>query len=184
MSVHQQKYWIPIVICIVCLGKVANVAMLTRYLKHFNISKDFTCTSRRPHMLQINHRYSGAQDFSHVLPEWPVALTRIIIMKCFLRLVQQHLTPPPVCLLLHRALSHLERWNTYVRTLFTDFSSAFNTVLPQHLSMKMRQLCLTSTYSAPTKRPCPYHFSITRCEPLSYSQIFPLKLIFFTIPPE
>ena len=35
---------------------------------------------------------------------------------------------------LHTALSHLDKGNTYVRMLFIDYSTAFNTiVLPRHL---------------------------------------------------
>ncbi|KAK1785549.1 hypothetical protein P4O66_018921, partial [Electrophorus voltai] len=34
---------------------------------------------------------------------------------------------------LHRSLTYLENKNRYVRMLFIDFSSAFNTVIPQHL---------------------------------------------------
>ena len=31
---------------------------------------------------------------------------------------------------IHTALSHLDKKNTYVRMLFTDYSSAFNTIVP------------------------------------------------------
>ncbi|KAF7657974.1 hypothetical protein LDENG_00019880, partial [Lucifuga dentata] len=37
-------------------------------------------------------------------------------------------------------LSHLERKNTYARILFIDFSSAFNTIIPQQLVEKLRLL--------------------------------------------
>ena len=78
-----------------------------------------------------------------------VALTPII-MKCFERLVMRHIKtqlPPSldplqfayrsnrctkyiIAITLHLALTHLEKKDTYVRMLFIDFSSAFNSVIP------------------------------------------------------
>lgn len=89
----------------------------------------------------------------------PVALTSVI-MKTFERLVLQHIktvvpsTLDPyqfayranrsvedaVSLGLHRALEHLEKANTYVRVLFVDYSSAFNTIVPSRLYGKLIQL--------------------------------------------
>jgi hypothetical protein len=43
---------------------------------------------------------------------------------------------------LHTALSHLNKRNTYVRMLFIDYSSAFNTVMPSKLITKLRVLGL------------------------------------------
>ncbi|XP_068507038.1 tRNA-specific adenosine deaminase 1 isoform X3 [Syngnathus scovelli] len=95
----------------------------------------------------------------------PVALTPII-MKCFERLVMEHIRsilPPPtidpfqfayrakrssedaICSALHSALTHLERRDSYARLLFVDFSSAFNTIVPQRLICKLDKLGL-STY--------------------------------------
>ena len=80
----------------------------------------------------------------------PIALTSVI-MKCFERLVKDHITstlpatldPLPyayrpnrsnddsIVITLHTALSALlDKRNTYVRMLFIDYSSAFNTVVP------------------------------------------------------
>jgi gmma-aminobutyric acid receptor subunit gamma/cGMP-dependent protein kinase 2 len=36
---------------------------------------------------------------------------------------------------LHTALSHLDKRNTYVRMLFIDYSSAFNTIVPSSSSL-------------------------------------------------
>ena len=86
----------------------------------------------------------------------PVALTPII-MKCFERLVMQHikdLLPPTldpfqfayranrstddaISTVLHSALTHLDTKDSYVRLLFIDFSSAFNTIIPQQLIQKL-----------------------------------------------
>uniref|UniRef100_A0A4W6DNS9 Reverse transcriptase domain-containing protein n=1 Tax=Lates calcarifer TaxID=8187 RepID=A0A4W6DNS9_LATCA len=41
---------------------------------------------------------------------------------------------------LHPSLAHLEEKNTHVRLLFLDFSSAFNTIIPQHLVDKLGPL--------------------------------------------
>ena len=89
----------------------------------------------------------------------PVALTPIV-MKCFERLVMQHIksclpanldplqfayrtnrsTEDAISTTLHLTLSHLEKKNTYARILFIDFSSAFNTIIPQQLVEKLRLL--------------------------------------------
>ncbi|KAK1785701.1 hypothetical protein P4O66_019042, partial [Electrophorus voltai] len=94
----------------------------------------------------------------------PIALTSII-MKCFERLVMRHiktqLTPSLDCLqfayhsncstddaistTLHLALTHLDKKGTYVRMLFIDFSSAFNTIVPQHLIGKLSLLGLNTS---------------------------------------
>ncbi len=83
------------------------------------------------------------------LNDWrPIALTPIF-SKCFEKLVREHIcsvlpasldplqfayrsnrsTDDAIAFSLHTALSHLENKNTYVRMLFVDYSSAFNTTL-------------------------------------------------------
>ncbi|KAK3545642.1 hypothetical protein QTP70_008782 [Hemibagrus guttatus] len=94
----------------------------------------------------------------------PVALTPIV-MKCFKRLVMRHMKTQPPCSLdplqfayrpnrstddaitttLHLALTHLDKKDSNVRILFTDFSSAFNTIIPQHLIEKLSLLGLTTS---------------------------------------
>ncbi|XP_062850752.1 uncharacterized protein LOC134313413 [Trichomycterus rosablanca] len=89
----------------------------------------------------------------------PVALTSVV-MKSFERLVLAHLKETTGHLLdplqfayranrsvddainmgLHYVLKHLDCPGTYVRILFVDFSSAFNTVNPGILSYKLSQL--------------------------------------------
>ena len=86
----------------------------------------------------------------------PVALTSIA-MKCFERLVlkrlsthtAQHLDPnqfaykPNRCTddasltLLHNIYTHLEKPGSFVRILFIDFSSAFNTIQPHLMAKKL-----------------------------------------------
>ncbi|KAI4899983.1 hypothetical protein NFI96_001451 [Prochilodus magdalenae] len=46
---------------------------------------------------------------------------------------------------LHLALTHLDNKDTYVRMLFIDFSSAFNTIIPQHLIGKLSVLGLNTS---------------------------------------
>lgn len=84
-------------------------------------------------------------------------------MKCFERLVKGHITavlPPALDRLqfaygpnrstedtvshaLHLSMEHLEKRNSHVRMLFVDFSSAFNTIIPQHLVSKLGPLGLS-----------------------------------------
>ncbi|KAI3376154.1 hypothetical protein L3Q82_016680 [Scortum barcoo] len=91
----------------------------------------------------------------------PVALTSTI-MKCFERLVKSFITSSipdsldplqfayrpnrstedAIALTLHTALSHLDQRDTYVRMLFIDYSSAFNTIVPSELVTKLRDLGL------------------------------------------
>ena len=98
-----------------------------------------------------NYKASCHKDFC------PVALSSVI-MKCFERLVMAHInsTVPATLDLLHFAyfpnrsindansiallttLTHLEKINTYVRILFIDYSSAFNTIGPSMLVTKLR----------------------------------------------
>ena len=94
----------------------------------------------------------------------PVALTPIV-MKCFERLVMSHIksilpptldpfqfayrakrsTEDAICSVLHPALTHLENADSHVRMLFIDFSSAFNTIIPQQLICKLDQLGLNTS---------------------------------------
>ena len=89
----------------------------------------------------------------------PIALTPIM-MKCFERMVKAHITSSlpatfdpfqfayrpkrstddAIATTLHLSLAHLENKDSCVRMLFIDFSSAFNTVIPQHLMNKLRAI--------------------------------------------
>ncbi len=51
-------------------------------------------------------------------------------------------TDDAIAFTLHTALSHLENKNTYVRMLFVDYSSAFNTIVPATLVEKLQTLGL------------------------------------------
>ena len=93
----------------------------------------------------------------------PVALTTIV-MKCFERVVKSFInsslpdsldplqfayranrsTDDAIALTLHTALSHLDQRNTYVRILFIDYSSAFNTIVSSKLVVKLRDLGLNT----------------------------------------
>ena len=94
----------------------------------------------------------------------PVALTSVV-MKSFERLVLSHLkviTGPlldplqfayranrsvedAVNMGLHYILQHLDSPGTYARMLFVDFSSAFNTIMPEVLLTKLTQLTVPAT---------------------------------------
>jgi len=94
----------------------------------------------------------------------PIALTPVI-MKCFERILLKHIkdaipasldslqfvyrenrsTEDAVSLALHTALIHLQHPNTYVRMLFVDFSSAFNTVPLDMLALKLHNPGLSTS---------------------------------------
>jgi uncharacterized protein YpiB (UPF0302 family) len=90
----------------------------------------------------------------------PMALT-LVAMKCFERLVMAHInsildplqfaycpnrsTDDAISIALHTARSHLDKRNTYVRMLFIDYSSAFNTIVPMKLITKLRTLGLNTS---------------------------------------
>jgi hypothetical protein len=66
-------------------------------------------------------------------------------MKCFERLVMTHInTTIPgnaISIPLHTALSHLDKGrNNYVRMLFIDYSSAFDTIVTSKLIAKLGTL--------------------------------------------
>ena len=91
----------------------------------------------------------------------PVALTSVI-MKCFERLVKDHITSTlpatvdplqfayrpnrstddAIAITLPTAMYHLDKMNTYVRMLFIDYSSAFNTIVSSKLTIKLEALGL------------------------------------------
>ena len=86
----------------------------------------------------------------------PVALTSVI-SKCFEKLVLQYInnflprdfdsfqfayrekrsTDDAIAINVHEILNHAEKSKTYSRVLFIDYSSAFNTIIPQKLYMKL-----------------------------------------------
>ncbi len=94
----------------------------------------------------------------------PVALTSVA-MKSFERLILAYLKASTGPLLdplqfayranrsvddavnmgLHFILQHLDRPGTYVRILFADFSSAFNTIIPDTLQNKLTQLSVPTS---------------------------------------
>ena len=95
------------------------------------------------------------------LNDYPVAFTSVI-MKCFEMLIKDHITATlpatldtlqfayrpnrstddAIAITLHTALSHLDKNNIYVRMLFIDYSSAFNTIEPSKLIIKPEALGL------------------------------------------
>jgi hypothetical protein len=86
-------------------------------------------------------------------------------MKCFERLVMVHIntiiletldplqfayranrsTDGAIVIALHTALSHLDKSNTYMRMLFIEYSSAFNTTVPSKLITKLKTLKLNTS---------------------------------------
>jgi hypothetical protein len=91
----------------------------------------------------------------------PVALTSAImkiferIVLCHLKKATAHVLDPfqfayranrcvedAVSLIIHYILDHLESPNSYVRILFVDYSSAFNTIIPQKLFTKLKDMSI------------------------------------------
>ncbi|CAN9505968.1 unnamed protein product [Ophioblennius macclurei] len=58
---------------------------------------------------------------------------------------QNRCTDDSISSMVHTALTYLESRNSYVRLLFLDLSSAFNTIVPQTLMQKLSSLGLSST---------------------------------------
>ncbi len=58
---------------------------------------------------------------------------------------QNHSTDEAISSTLHLALTHLEDKDCYVRMLFIDFSSSFNTIIPQQLINKLNLLGLNNS---------------------------------------
>ncbi len=121
-----------------------------------------TCPSKGLCMALIpipkKSKITGLNDYR------PVALTSVV-MKSFEKLVLAHLkdiTGPlldplqfacranrsvddAVDMGLHYVLQHLDRPGTYVRILLVDFSSAFNTIIPNLLLPKLTQLSVPTS---------------------------------------
>ena len=86
-------------------------------------------------------------------------------MKCFEQLVKDYIWSSLPCTLdplqfaycpnrsiedaiahtLHTTLSHLDKKGSYVRLLFIDYSSAFNTIVPSRLFIKLKDLELNTS---------------------------------------
>ncbi|KAI3354592.1 hypothetical protein L3Q82_019091 [Scortum barcoo] len=136
---------------------VISRADVCRTLKRIN-------TRKAPGPDGIPGRALSRKPKSSALNDYlPVALTSTI-MKCFERLVKLFITSSipdsldplqfayrpnrstedAIALTLHTALSHLDQRDTYVRMLFIDYSSAFNTIVPSKLVTKLRDLGLNS----------------------------------------
>ncbi len=120
----------------------------------------FSSTVYRASLIPVpkKPKITGLNDYRHV------ALTSVA-MKSFERLVLAYLKASTGPLLdplqfayranrsvddavnmgLHYILQHLDRPGTYVRILFVDFSSAFNTIIPDTLQNKLTQLSVPTS---------------------------------------
>ncbi len=120
-----------------------------------------------------------------------------IFSKCFEKLVRDYIcsvlpasldplqfayhsnrsTDDAIAFTLHTALSHLENKNTYVRMLFVDYSSAFNTIVPATLVAKLqtlglnRSLCSWVASSAHSCTPCTHMTVQLHTAPMSSSNL-------------
>ena len=67
-------------------------------------------------------------------------------------------TDDPISIALHTSLSHLDKRITYVRMLFIDYSSAFNTIVPSKLITNVRTLGLNPSL-------CKWILAFLTCRP-------------------
>ncbi len=116
-------------------------------------------------MLQINPPlcpYQINKNKITCLNDWRLVALTPIFSKCFEKLIRNYIcsvlpasldplqfayrsnrsTDDTIAFTLHTALSHLENKYTYVRMLFVDYSSAFNTIVPATLVAKLQTLGL------------------------------------------
>ncbi len=126
----------------------------------FNISEP----GSHPHMNQIHNNHTGTKEITCVLSKrLPFNSTdsnhNEVLWEASHAQHQnqhpQHTQSAPVCIppkppygwcnFLHLALTHLENKDSYVRMLFIDFISAFNTIIPQLLINKLNLLGLNNS---------------------------------------
>ena len=98
----------------------------------------------------------------------PVAFT-FVVMKCFQRLVMAHINPETlepqfpyrtnrstddaISIVLYTSLSQLDKRNTYMRMIFIDYSSAFNTIVPSKLMTMLRTMGLNTSLERDPRLP-------------------------------
>ncbi len=141
-----------------CADQLAPIftKIFNRSLELCEVPSCFKCSTIIP--IPKKSKITGLNDYR------PVALTSVV-MKSFEKLVLAHLkdiTGPlldhlqfayianrsvddAVNMGLHYVLQHLDRPGAYVRILFVDFSSAFNTIIPNRLLPKLTQLSVPTS---------------------------------------
>ncbi len=134
---------------------------LHRHLQH--LTKSGCC----PHMLQSYHHHSSPEEVIPILLQWLLSSSTHSYSHEELWTASHatHQVCPPtpsldpfqfayrsnrstddaIATALHPALTHLDKKDSYVRMLFIDFSSAFNTIIPQQLTHKLAQLGLNTS---------------------------------------
>ncbi len=128
----------------------------------------------------------------------PVALTSVV-MKCFEKLILQHLkaslprnfdphqfayranrsAEDAIATALHTALNHLELPGNYVRMLFVDYSSAFNTIIPDILVEKLANLDFPPPICS-----CIKNFLTNRLQVVKVGQLYSSTLMLSTGTPQ
>ncbi len=127
--------------------------------------QQITGTVQSPFMLQTLHRHPHPKEIQNHRTKWLQACGSYV---CSHEIIWKTGAGPPeghhwtlagsssVCLRskqvddavnmgLHYVLPHLDRPGAYVRILFVDFSSAFNTIIPNHLLPKLTQLSVPTS---------------------------------------
>ncbi len=111
---------------------------------------------------KIHHCAHTYEKYNHMLEWLEARCSDTHLQQVFEKLIRDHIcsvlsasldplqfayrrnrsTDNAIAFTLHTALSHLENKNTYVRMLFVDYSSAFNTIVPATLVEKLQTLGL------------------------------------------
>ncbi len=142
-----------------CAAQLTDVP--NRYLQHL------AEPGSRPHMSQIHNNHTGTKEITCVLSKWlpshstdsnhdevlwevshaqhqKTSLPNTLDPLQFAYRPNRS-TDDAISSTLHLALTHLENKDSYVRMLFIDFSSAFNTIIPQQLINKLNLLGLNNS---------------------------------------
>ena len=152
---HARKAAGPSRVVKMCASQISGIFtdIFNQSLRHCIIPKCFKQSTIIP--VPKKSSVSCLNDYR------PVALTSVF-MKGFERLILAYIksvipnTTDPyqfayrenrsvddaVCLALNSVYKHLDKRNTYARMLFIDYSSAFNTIIPSKLYMKLTDLGL------------------------------------------
>ncbi|KAK3538665.1 hypothetical protein QTP86_011838, partial [Hemibagrus guttatus] len=134
------------------LGKVRSQLQLKRIYSYFQDSED---SQRMWQGIQaiMNYKTSLACDSDASLPDVLNDFYARFEVQNNAAARKQSLLPTTrqcIATTLHLGLTYLDNKDTYVQMLFIDFSSAFNTIIPQHLTEKLSLLGLnTSSATGP-----------------------------------
>ncbi len=98
--------------------------------------REFGSTSNRPH---------NKRPLERLVLAYPMDITRPLLDPLQFVYRANRYVDDAVKMGLHYILKHLDKPGNYARILFVDFSSAFNTIMPDLLSDKLTQLSVPTS---------------------------------------